>query len=133
MSSDPEKKGLELLDRGFKSIKLPKRSLSGAKAVGYKVYKAPGDFVMIDAETATEALQKSGIIKPFKVVRASAEGSGVISPGRLHSVDEDNDSKEKNTAPEDKKASDEQGDKPEKEVAEETATAKEAPEATPEA
>lgn len=71
----------------FEPIILPLRVISEEAVQGYRVYKNPTEFVTVDAAMAAEAIEKSGVSNPFRVVRAELEVSDVLGPELLKSID----------------------------------------------
>lgn len=71
----------------FEPINLPLRMLSTEALRGYRVYRNPAEFVTVEASMAAEAIEKSGVANPFKVVRAELEVKDVLPPELLKSID----------------------------------------------
>jgi len=62
----------------FKGLHFPHKKLEQG-ANGYKIYKDAKEFVMAEGESAAEALEKSGVTNPYKIVRANRESSCIIA------------------------------------------------------
>ncbi len=71
----------------FEMLELPRRVISDAAVTGYRVYTSASEFVMIEAALASEAIAKSGIEKPYKVVRTALEIGTVLESALLKPVD----------------------------------------------
>lgn len=67
----------------FTRLVLPKRKISEVNSVGYKVYKDRDNFVVVAATLASEAIEKSGIINPYKVVRLGTDVKTIIDNSAL--------------------------------------------------
>lgn len=61
----------------FQPLFLPRKRFPEGTALRYRVYESPGDFLMVDAATVAEALERSGIKHPLKVERV-IEGSRIL-------------------------------------------------------
>lgn len=53
----------------FAALPFPVRSFAGLGVCRYLVYKEPGRFIAVEAETAAEAIKKSGIDEPLRIKR----------------------------------------------------------------
>lgn len=49
----------------------------------YRVYAVTGEMVVVEAETATDAIQKSGFSNPKKVVKGRFSMENILEPGTL--------------------------------------------------
>jgi hypothetical protein len=63
----------------FEQITLPERHLKETNWNNYNIYKSASEFITVEAEAAYEAIAKSGILRPFKVVRAMKEVGDVLT------------------------------------------------------
>lgn len=66
-------------EKPFAEIVLPERCLKETNWNNYHIYKNATEFVKIEADAAYEAIAKSGIARPFKVVRAMKEVGSVLT------------------------------------------------------
>lgn len=57
--------------RYFQPIDFKQKTFSEKEKIGYKIFKSLSEFEHIEAETVSEAIEKSGIEKPFKIIRAN--------------------------------------------------------------
>lgn len=69
-------------DETFKEFNLPHKKLEQG-GNGYKIYKDAKEFVMAEGQSAAEALEKSGVTNPYKIIRASREFQSIIAGGLL--------------------------------------------------
>lgn len=63
----------------FMDIALKQKKFKDEYMQGYHVYKDAQEFVLVEADAATEAIEKSGVNKPYKVVRSSQDVGAVIA------------------------------------------------------
>ena len=70
-------------DLAFGSIVLPARHLKEQNWNTYRVYKNEKEFVTIEGEAAYDAIAKSGIPKPLRVIRAMKELGDVLTDVEL--------------------------------------------------
>lgn len=66
------------VENRFSAIAPLRKEIIEAKIRGYKVFKNSEDFVVIQADTASQAVEKSGISRPFRVVRLGSELGTVL-------------------------------------------------------
>ncbi len=75
--------GAEIPSDGvFAALHFPHKKLEQGSN-GYKIYKDAKEFVMAEGQSAAEALEKSGVANPYKIVRASRESNSIIAGGLL--------------------------------------------------
>lgn len=67
------------VEKSFSEIALPERCLKETNWNNYHIYKNATEFVKVEADAAYEAIAKSGIARPFKVVRAMKEVGDVLT------------------------------------------------------
>lgn len=65
---------------GFKEAHLPERHLKESNWNLYRVYKNREEFVEVEGEAVYDALAKSGVTRPFKIIRAMKELGSVLTP-----------------------------------------------------
>ncbi len=63
----------------FDSIPLPERHLKETNWNNYHIYSSPTEFVKVEANAAYEAIAKSGITRPLKVIRAMKEVGDILT------------------------------------------------------
>jgi hypothetical protein len=75
----------------FNPLKIPQKRLStvGGEGAGYKVFDESGEFETIEADTAAEAMEKSGIKEPVKIVRIFGAVQNVIDGAELEVVEDE--------------------------------------------
>jgi hypothetical protein len=66
-------------EKPFAEIVLPERQLKETNWNNYHIYKNATEFVKVEADAVYEAIAKSGIARPFKVVRAMKEVGSVLT------------------------------------------------------
>lgn len=62
----------------FKTKTIQEKSLRG-----YKVYKNSSEFVNVEAETASEAIEKSGVTNPYKLEKLGIVNKSLFSEAEL--------------------------------------------------
>lgn len=67
----------------FTPLPMSVMSLAKKSDRHYKVYKNPQEFVLVEAEMAYEAIEKSGISHPYKVEHLLYEVEGIKNPEEL--------------------------------------------------
>lgn len=67
----------------FENLSLPQRGISNGITGGYRVYKNADDFVDVEASLVSEAIEKSGIISPYKIERIGVRIKNIIEPSAL--------------------------------------------------
>ena len=75
--------GTEKPNLPFDDMPLPARLLKEQNWNSYRVYKNEKEFVTIEGEAAYDAIAKSGIPKPFRVVRTMKELGDVLTSVEL--------------------------------------------------
>lgn len=70
-------------EKPFTEIVLPERHLKETNWNNYHIYKNATEFVKVEADAAYEAIAKSGIARPFKVVRAMKEVGDVLTVNNM--------------------------------------------------
>jgi hypothetical protein len=70
-------------EKPFAEILLPERCLKETNWNNYHIYKNATEFVKVEADAAYEAIAKSGIARPFKVVRAMKEVGSVLTVNNM--------------------------------------------------
>ncbi len=78
----------------FAPIDFPHRHLTDKCARNYRVYKDAKEYISIEALTAKEAIEKSGIESPYRVIREKSEIGEVISPEYI--IKDDNNARTTN-------------------------------------
>ncbi len=83
-------------EKEFGELKYPKRGFKEKnEATTYRIYKNKKDFILVEANTALEAIRKSEITTPFKVVKYSKLNETAIPTSvldELQDIDEDSSS-----------------------------------------
>lgn len=64
----------------FETLPLPKRELPQWTASNYRVYKNVNEYVVIEASTALEAMQASGVTPVYKIERDGLNYITVLEP-----------------------------------------------------
>ena len=67
----------------FGEITLPARHLKEQNWNSYRIYKSETEFVTIEGEAAYDAIAKSGVPNPLRVVRAMKELGDVLTSVQL--------------------------------------------------
>ncbi|NDF12521.1 MAG: hypothetical protein EB060_06910 [Proteobacteria bacterium] len=62
----------------FVAVEFKKKILSPQEIRGYRVYTSATEFVLVEAPAAREAIEKSGVKKPVRVVRAEHDLGKVV-------------------------------------------------------
>ncbi len=75
-------------NKEFTQILYPRRELVVGMGV-YRVYKTPKEFVTVEAENVSDAITKSEIPVPVKVVRAASEIGYLIQSGYIAEAKDD--------------------------------------------
>jgi hypothetical protein len=70
-------------EKPFAEILLPERQLKETNWNNYYIYKNATEFVKVEADAAYEAIAKSGIARPFKVVRAMKAVGDVLTVSNM--------------------------------------------------
>lgn len=70
-------------EKPFAEIVLPERCLKETNWNNYHIYKNAKEFVKVEADAAYEAIAKSGIARPFKVIRAMKEVGDVLTVSNM--------------------------------------------------
>ncbi|PIR31918.1 MAG: hypothetical protein COV36_06230 [Alphaproteobacteria bacterium CG11_big_fil_rev_8_21_14_0_20_44_7] len=72
-------------NKEFEAISIPKwkLALQNTASKVYRVFKSPEEFEMIEADSASEAVQKSGIKDVYKVLFGEMDNVGVIDQSML--------------------------------------------------
>lgn len=70
------------------------KSIEEKTAKGYKVYKTPTEFVSVEAATAFEAIEKSGIKNPYKVEKQGIVHKTLFTDNELKDVSVQNSTTE---------------------------------------
>ena len=74
----------------FAELSIPKRSLANKDSgMKYRVYTDPHNFMMVNADTALEAIRKSGINNPFRIIRDSTYYEKMLSEDMISLSDDD--------------------------------------------
>jgi predicted transcriptional regulator len=73
-------------DKTFKPLKIPTKQAYAAGQKGYRVYRAGGGFVDVQAETVAEAIAKSGISEPQKLERLGITRPNIYQAAELASI-----------------------------------------------
>jgi len=63
----------------FEQMILPARNLKEQNWNSYRVYKNATEFVTVEGEAAYEAIAKSGVAKPLRVVRTMKEVGDILT------------------------------------------------------
>ena len=71
------------VEKPFSPIVLPERHLKENNWNRYHIYKSRTEFVTIEADAAYEAIAKSGVARPFKVIRAMKEVGDVLTVNNM--------------------------------------------------
>lgn len=82
---------MHVVEKEFLPLKIPQKriAIDGAADVqAYKVYSSDLDFEIVEAETVTEAIDKSGIEKPFRVAKVSSASLNILEKGELLAMEE---------------------------------------------
>jgi hypothetical protein len=76
--------------RDFDGLAVPKMHLNSKPDVrAYRVYSTHDEFVVVDADAAHEAIEKSGIEHPLRIINVSQALGLVLDDDMLESSDED--------------------------------------------
>lgn len=67
----------------FRRVAFPNKVLSAGKQRGYRIFKEDGTHVDVDAAMAPEAIEKSGVINPVRVLHLGIGMAAVISGNDL--------------------------------------------------
>ncbi len=70
-------------DRSFQSIPFPVRSFGGLLVCRYMIFSSPKEHVEVEAETAAEALKKSGCKEAYRIVRYMPEREVLIDTANM--------------------------------------------------
>jgi hypothetical protein len=70
-------------NKEFSDLKIPKVSLSENSQDHYRVYKNSKEFVTIQAGSASEAIEKAAIEKPFKILYVINEAEGFLDQSQI--------------------------------------------------
>ena len=84
----------------FKELEVARMQLITGSSSQYQVYKDSKEFVLVEAETASEAITKSGVNKPQKVVHIVHELTkltGIDKLSKIENVVKETKQEEKNT------------------------------------
>lgn len=73
-------------DKTFYALSMPILALKDKNIRRYYVYKDPDDYVEVEADTAQQAMQESGVDTPYKVVHVLFDLSKLIEDGILERV-----------------------------------------------
>lgn len=68
----------------FSYIEFRRKELQGKASSKYKVYKTALDYVTIEAQTAYEAMQKSGVDAPLKLERVGLMKRSLFAEAELN-------------------------------------------------
>ncbi|MCP5362336.1 MAG: hypothetical protein H6908_06880 [Hyphomicrobiales bacterium] len=68
----------------FFALELPLKDIPSEVKQGYRVYSSAKEFVTVQAGHAQEAITKSGIERPYRVMRADFALGHIISPEILN-------------------------------------------------
>lgn len=63
----------------FSGYSLPHKEVAEKKIRGYKIFKNSKEFVIVEAYTAAEAIEKSGLTNPAKMVRLGTSLGNILS------------------------------------------------------
>lgn len=70
-------------DRSFKTLPIKRKSISADTRSGYRIYSDAKNFTVVQAETAKEAIEKSGVAHPYKVARQETIAKTIYEDGLL--------------------------------------------------
>ncbi|MDB2414633.1 hypothetical protein N9W34_02550 [Rickettsiales bacterium] len=70
-------------EQGFENISLPHLQRSNSNMKEYHIYKDETEFVVIEANSAIDAINESKIEMPFKVIHANCRLNRVVNDGEL--------------------------------------------------
>lgn len=70
-------------NKEFTSLEFPFMELKGKECHNYAVYQTEDNFIIVEAPSAYDAIQKSQIKNPFKVVRKVAAIHNVMHQQQL--------------------------------------------------
>ncbi len=68
-------------NKAFSDLPMKAKNIRPEAQCGYKIYKNREEFVVVEAEIATEAIEKSGIEKPFKVEKLGITEKNILIEG----------------------------------------------------
>jgi hypothetical protein len=63
----------------FEELDMPRKNVHGVTEQGYRVYRNVVEYMVVEATSALEALEKSGIAKPHKITRHDPLADNVLS------------------------------------------------------
>lgn len=69
--------------QGFEAIPYPVRSFGGLGTSQYLIYTSKTEFSVVEAETAAEALQNSGVNNAVKIIRNTPGRDVLIDLGKM--------------------------------------------------
>ncbi len=69
--------------RNFTPFMFKTKSVQERSAKGYKVYKTAQDFVTVEAKTAAEAIESSGVANPFRIEKLGITYKSLFSDTEL--------------------------------------------------
>ena len=82
------------MEKHFEEIDfLQKKHTGESNSSIYRIYTTIKEFIDIEAGTALEAIRKSGIQSPYRVIKANLTESPVLGGDKLENVDEEEASK----------------------------------------
>jgi len=70
----------------FEALLIPRKELAGASICKYRVYRTAEDFLVVEAATARDALEVSGVKQAYKVMREDLRMQTVIQISAQSSV-----------------------------------------------
>ncbi|MBN8531099.1 MAG: hypothetical protein J0L97_04475 [Alphaproteobacteria bacterium] len=74
----------------FTPLAMPRRTWAEDRQLHkvYRVFSASGEVAVVEADTATDAIQKSGLETPVKVVKGRFSMENILAPGTLKETSE---------------------------------------------
>jgi hypothetical protein len=69
----------------FKNLDIQKKTFKDSNRSGYKVYSSATEFVLVEAETAAEAIEKAKIENPVKIEKTGLKAKYLLNDDELSS------------------------------------------------
>jgi len=70
----------------FNDIFLKEKTVTASRKKGYNIYKDKTNFVFVEADTAAEAIEKSDVKSPYKIICASLTKKALFSSAELAEI-----------------------------------------------
>lgn len=80
---------MEEIHNHLKPIIIQRKRFAPTEQTLYRVYSAPGEYQSVEANTANEAFEKSGIRRPHKIERETMHQQNTVKAGLLSHVSDE--------------------------------------------